>query len=70
MLHTKNLIIKNKAGLVNLAEELGNVTKVYKGIGVSPDTFYRHQDLAEKGGLDKFIVICRIPADFSALCLR
>ncbi|GAL32617.1 hypothetical protein JCM19240_6049 [Vibrio maritimus] len=27
MLHTSNPIIKHKAGLLNLAEELGNVSK-------------------------------------------
>ncbi|WP_291971806.1 helix-turn-helix domain-containing protein, partial [Candidatus Symbiopectobacterium sp.] len=35
MLHTNNLIIKHKAGLLNLAEELGNVSKACKIMGVS-----------------------------------
>ncbi|GGW86974.1 hypothetical protein GCM10007391_20960 [Alteromonas halophila] len=43
MLHTSNPIIKHKAGLLNLAEELGNVSKACKVIGVSRDTFYRYQ---------------------------
>ncbi len=30
MLHTSNPIIKHKAGLLNLAEELGNVSKACK----------------------------------------
>lgn len=30
MLHTNNPIIKHKAGLLNLAEELGNVSKACK----------------------------------------
>ncbi|CAH2564714.1 hypothetical protein CNRVC190247_02036 [Vibrio cholerae] len=29
MLHTSNPIIKHKAGLLNLAEELGNVSKAH-----------------------------------------
>lgn len=40
MLHTSNPIIKHKAGLLNLAEELGNVSKACKVMGVSRDTFY------------------------------
>ena len=35
MLHTNNPIIKHKAGLLNLAEELGNVSKACKVMGVS-----------------------------------
>ena len=34
MLHTNNPIIKHKAGLLNLAEELGNVSKACKIMGV------------------------------------
>ncbi|TBR37378.1 helix-turn-helix domain-containing protein, partial [Marinomonas agarivorans] len=55
MLHTNNPIIKHKAGLLNLAEELGNVSKACKVMGVSRDTFYRYQELAEKGGIDALI---------------
>ena len=42
MLHTNNPIIKHKAGLLNLAEELGNVSRACKVMGVSRDTFYRY----------------------------
>jgi hypothetical protein len=55
MLHTNNPIIKHKAGLLNLAEELGNVSKACKVMGVSRDTFYRYQELAEEGGIDALI---------------
>lgn len=55
MLHTNNPIIKHKAGLLNLAEELGNVSKACKVMGVSRDTFYRYQELVEEGGLDSLI---------------
>lgn len=41
MLHTTNPVIKHKADLLNLAEELINVSKVCKIMGVSRDTFYR-----------------------------
>lgn len=39
MLQTSNPIIKRKAGLLNLAEELGNVSKASKVMDVSRDTF-------------------------------
>lgn len=55
MLHTNNLIIKHKVGLLNLAEELGNVSKACKIMGVSRDTFYRYQELAEEGGIDALV---------------
>ncbi|WP_370256195.1 IS481 family transposase [Marisediminitalea sp.] len=55
MLHTNNPIIKHKAGLLNLAEELGNVSKACKVMGVSRDTFYRYQELVEEGGVDSLI---------------
>ena len=55
MLHTNNPIIKHKAGLLNLAEELGNVSKACKVMGVSRDTFYRYQELVEEGGIDSLI---------------
>ncbi len=51
MLHTNNPVIKHKAGLLNLAEELGNVSKACKVMGVSRDTFYRYRELAEQGGV-------------------
>ena len=55
MLHTNNPIIKHKVGLLNLAEELGNVSKACKVMGVSRDTFYRYQELVEAGDIDSLI---------------
>ncbi len=55
MLHTNNPIVKHKTGLLNLAEELDNVSKACKVMGVSRDTFYRYQELVEGGGLDALI---------------
>ncbi|ELI8171854.1 TPA: IS481 family transposase [Yersinia enterocolitica] len=55
MIHTNNPIIKHKAGLLNLAEELNNVSRACKIMGVSRDTFYRYQELAEEGGIDALL---------------
>ena len=55
MIHSNNPIIKHQAGLLNLAEELGNVSKACKVMGVSRDTFYRYQELVEDGGIDNLI---------------
>ncbi len=38
MLHSNNPIIKHKTGLLNLAEELGNVSQAFRVMGVSRDT--------------------------------
>jgi transposase InsO family protein len=45
-------IIKNKVGLLNLAEELGNVSKACKVMGFSRDTFYRYKSAVEDGGVE------------------
>ncbi|WP_133129144.1 IS481 family transposase, partial [Legionella quinlivanii] len=45
-------IIKHKFGLLNLAEELGNVSKACKVMGLSRDTFYRYKSAVESGGVD------------------
>ena len=55
MLHTTNPIIKHKAGLLNLAEELHNVSRACKVMGVSRDTCYRYQELVNEGGVDALI---------------
>ena len=45
-------IIKHKVGLLNLAEELGNVSKACKVMGLSRDTFYRYKSAMDAGGID------------------
>jgi len=52
MLHTNQKIIKNKVGLLNLAEELGNVSKACKIMGLSRETFYRYRSAVQEGGVD------------------
>ena len=48
-------IIRNKVGLLNLAEELGNVSKACKMMGFSRDTFYRYKTAAEEGGVEALL---------------
>lgn len=43
MIETNERIIKHKVGLLNLAEELGNVSKACKVMGLSRDAFYRYK---------------------------
>lgn len=45
-------IIKNKVGLLNLAEELGNVSRACKVMGYSRDTFYRYKEAITEGGVE------------------
>ncbi len=52
MLNSNERIIKHKLGLLNLAEELGNVSKACKVMGLSRDTFYRYKAAVDEGGVD------------------
>jgi transposase InsO family protein len=48
-------LIKHKVGLLNLAEELRNVSQACRVMGVSRDTFYRVKEAKESGGLDALL---------------
>jgi len=52
MLNTNEKIIKHKVGLLNLAEELGNVSKACQMMGLSRDTFYRYKSAVDEGGVE------------------
>lgn len=55
MEHSNARIIRNKLGLLNLAQELGNVSRACKIMGLSRDTFYRYQTAIEAGGVEALI---------------
>lgn len=55
MLHTNDKIIKNKVGLLNLAEELKNISKACKIMGLSRETFYRYKQAVAEGGVHALV---------------
>jgi len=52
-------IIRHKTGLLNLAAELGNISKACRIMGVSRDTFYRYQAARDAGGIEALFDINR-----------
>jgi transposase InsO family protein len=52
MINHSDKIIRHKVGLLNLAEELGNVSRACKVMGLSRDTFYRYKEAVSQGGVE------------------
>ena len=55
MLQSNQKIIRHKGGLLNLAEELGTVSKACQLMGLSRDRFYRYRDAVEEGGVEALL---------------
>lgn len=55
MNYSSERIIKNKVGLLNLAEELGNISKACKVMGFSRETFYRYHRARDEGGVEALL---------------
>ncbi len=53
--HVNARIIRNKLGLLNLAQELGNVSRACKVMGLSRDTFYRYKNAVDTGGINALV---------------
>ncbi|MCB0361419.1 MAG: helix-turn-helix domain-containing protein [Bdellovibrionales bacterium] len=52
MIESSTPIIKHKVCLLNLAEELGSISKACKMMGYSRDTFYPYKNAVEEGGVN------------------
>lgn len=60
VIHSTENVIRHKVGLLNLAEELKNVSRACKVMGVSRDTFYRYRQAVEDGSaLKMHLQACR-----------
>ncbi len=55
MLQSTQKVNRHKVGLLNLVEELGNVSKACQMMGLSRDTFYRYRDAVEEGVVEALL---------------
>ena len=55
MLQSNPKIIRHKVDLLNLAEELWNVSKACQVMGLTRDTFYRYRDAVAESGVEALL---------------
>jgi len=55
MIDSNQKVIAHKVGLLNLAEELQNVSQACKVMGFSRDAFYRYKEAVDEGGVDALL---------------
>jgi len=55
MIDNTHKVISHKVGLLNLAEELNNISQACKLMGFSRDTFYRYKEAVNEGGVEALI---------------
>jgi len=64
MLNTTDRIIKHKVGLLNLAQELNNISQACKIMGSSRDTYYRYKAAVDEGGVEALLEPTRRKPNF------
>jgi len=55
MVHGTEKVIFHNVGLLNLAEQLQNVSQACKVMGFSRDTFYRYKQAVDEGCVDALL---------------